>query len=74
MMHKVVDVESTTVIVENVCPFCGDIGQVKVSKSGYEAWQQGAFIQEAFPNLSPNCRELLMTGICPTCWDKSFDA
>lgn len=31
-------------------------------------YQRGALIQEAFPNLSPELREFVMTGITPDEW------
>ncbi len=35
-------------------------------------WQSGEFIQDAFPYLNANQRELIKTGIHPECWDKMF--
>lgn len=36
------------------------------------AWQQGEFIQNAFPRLSADDREIMISGTHPTCWDKMF--
>ena len=36
-------------------------------------WQAGELIQNAFPNLSADDREFLMTGITPEEWDKAFN-
>jgi hypothetical protein len=45
---------------------------VFVNEADYWDWQDGALAQDAFPYLSADDRELLISGICPTCWEKSF--
>lgn len=35
-------------------------------------WQSGKLIQDAMPNISPEHREFLMTGISPQEWDDIF--
>lgn len=37
--------------------------------SGMEKRRNGALIQHAFPNLSPEHREMLVSRICPSCFD-----
>ena len=37
-----------------------------------EAWQEGKLIQDALPRLSPNMRELLISGLCGSCFEKIF--
>lgn len=43
------------------------------SAVGWSAWQKGAFIQEALPELSAEDREFLLTGISPEGWAEEFD-
>ena len=43
-----------------------------VSVQGLEAWRGGELIQNALPELNTDQRELLISGTCPTCWDKMF--
>lgn len=38
----------------------------------YKAWAAGALIQDAFPELSDDEREFIMTGITPQEWDAEF--
>lgn len=38
----------------------------------YDAWEAGLLIQEAMPNLTPNQREFLLTGITEEEWDAEF--
>ena len=51
------------------CPFCGRENSINVCDS---AWQNGALVQDAFPYLLADEREMLISGICPTCWDDTF--
>lgn len=59
-------------IVETKCPLCNKVHYVECSEEGYKALQEGEFAQVALPDLSPEEREMLMSGICPQCWDLMF--
>ena len=59
-------------IVTRPCPFCKRGHEVEVNESDYWDWDDGVHVQDAFPYLSAGERELLVSGICPTCWDKMF--
>lgn len=37
--------------------------------NGLHALSRGALMQNAFPNLNPNWREMLISRICPLCFD-----
>lgn len=52
------------------CVWCNESSSVRVSVDGYNAWIAGALVQDAFPALSADCRELLKTGIHPECFNK----
>ena len=54
------------------CPFCGETNYVLVREEDYIAWQNGELAQIAFPYLSTDEREMLISGICPACWDAMF--
>ena len=58
--------------VVTVCPFCGKVNEVGVNEMDYWDWQDGALVQNAFPYLSADEREALISGICPKCWNKMF--
>ena len=49
------------------CPFCGHENSINVCEEDYSAWQNGALVQDAFPYLLADEREMLISGICPTC-------
>ena len=60
------------VCVITACPFCGHANEVEVNEMDYLDWQDGELAQVAFPYLSADEREMLISGICPTCWDEMF--
>ena len=63
-----------TTAVEVKCVVCGARHVVIVPVAGYRRWSSGqAHIQDALPGLTDEERELLMSGICPVCWDKLFE-
>lgn len=60
---------STMITLENTCPFCAQSSWVTVPVEGFIRWQAGAYVQTAFPDLSPDQREILISGAHPDCWD-----
>lgn len=59
--------------VETVCPLCHKKTIICVREKDYEEWLNSTKnIQDIFPYLSANAREMLQTGICPICWDSIF--
>ena len=67
-----VKVNYKEVCVVTRCPFCGRGNEVEVNESDYWDWNDGELVQVAFPYLSADEREMLISGICPTCWNKTF--
>lgn len=63
---------SDTVTLKPVCPICSATNSVTVSAVAFKAWQSGVFAQVAFPELEAEIREMLITGICPPCWEDMF--
>lgn len=56
------------------CPICGKATFISVKMEDYINWTENDYlIQDAFPYLSAEERECLITGICPTCWEKMFN-
>ena len=52
----------------NICPFCGEVNHVWVNEIDYAQWKNGTLAQDAFPYLSTDEREILISGVCPICW------
>lgn len=53
-----------------ICFHCKELGQVLVDADGYRKWSAGYLIQDAFPGLSLEVREQLISGTHPECWNK----
>lgn len=45
---------------------------LNVTQAQLDAWVDGMLIQDAMPQLTPEHREFLMTGITPAEWDSVF--
>ena len=58
------------ITIDKKCPFCGAANSVTANLKDYKAWQQGTLIQDAMPYLSVDDRELFITGVCSSCWNK----
>ena len=54
--------------IETMCPFCGKKQIVTVKSEDYDKWENGELVQIAFPYLTSNERETLITGICDNCF------
>ena len=59
--------------VETICPQCGKPHTIEVKSKDYYEYKLGKHVQEAFPYLSADEREMLLTGLCKKCWDKLFE-
>lgn len=54
--------------------FTGEINtlEINVTQEQLDKWHNGALIQNAMPNIPPEHREFIMTGITPDEWNKMF--
>jgi hypothetical protein len=46
--------------------------EVLVNVDDYNQWQGGKLVQDAFPYLSADEREILISGTCGPCFDAMF--
>lgn len=51
------------------CVICERKSVITMPAEALRRWQAGEFIQVAWPDSTPDERELLMTGTHPDCWD-----
>lgn len=51
---------------------CGKDTSLRVQGADLFRYNQGARIQEAFPEMPPAERELLISGTCGECWAEMF--
>lgn len=61
-----------TKVTCRTCIHCRKSAELVLPTPQVEAWKAGARVQDAFPNLDVDTRELLITGTHPACWDEMF--
>ena len=61
-------------LVGRKSPFSGKSHEMEidVSEKQITLWMEGALIQDVMPNLTPDEREFIMTGITAAEWDEAF--
>ena len=60
------------IVIAQACPFCGQQYEGCFDTPAFDAWQNGALIQDVMPDVPATSREWLISGICPDCQDKVF--
>ena len=61
--------------ITRICPFTSRVNVRHVegaTPEGIAAWKNGKCIQDALPEVSPEEREVIMTGITPAMWEHVF--
>ena len=62
---------SDTIIVKTrPCTVCNQYEVWSLDCEAVTRWQEGENIQSAFPDMSAEDREVLISGTHPVCWDK----
>lgn len=59
-------------LVQAVCSSCKNSVELLVNADDWMDWKRGKLIQDAMPYLSVSEREILISGICGTCFDNMF--
>lgn len=59
-----------TILMTPKCANCAEIVPFRVWKTDLELRKKGAMIQNAFPYVTADKRELLVSGLCGKCFDK----
>lgn len=54
------------------CQVCSKTSEFELDTEKLRQWQAGAFIQDVFPEMTMNNRELLTSGTHPKCWEELF--
>jgi len=54
------------------CGRCFETQHITVGAADLRNWEQGELIQNAMPYLSADEREIMISGICGTCFDNMF--
>ena len=57
-----------TIEIITSCTFCGEPNVITISEEEYTNYYiKGMLIQDAMPDLTATEREMLISGICPSC-------
>jgi hypothetical protein len=58
-------------LIQKTSPMTGKINEMEipVTKEQMEAWEGGALIQQAMPQLTPSQREFMISGATDSDWD-----
>ena len=64
---------SEQAIYETSCPFCEKMSRLSYRPESLIAYRNGMNIIEAFPEMNKFERELLISGICFDCQEKTFN-
>lgn len=67
-------INDNEVSIRCTCPICGEYNYVTVNKKDYDKHLENprAFVNDLYPYLSVDDRELLISGTCSKCWDEIF--
>lgn len=61
-------------LIRRTSPFSGKsrVMNIPVTEDQLERWQNGELIQNVMPNLTPDQREFIISGITSEEWDEAF--
>lgn len=71
--HETLSTQDSKTIISATCVDCGKTQQFEVATAHYDAWSNGALIQNALPEVPLEQREILISGMCSVCFDLLFD-
>lgn len=54
------------------CLGCGDWKIVVMTQDQLQRWRKGEPLQDVFPDWSPEDRQRLISGTCPSCWEEMW--
>lgn len=60
------------ILLRKKCSVTGEIYEVAVPHTDYVDWEHGKLAPKAFPQLTTDQREFIMTGSTPAEWAKMF--
>ena len=63
---------STIAVETRPCQMCGKTSVVRLDEEKFNRWRQGEHIQNVWPEMSADNREVLISGTHPACWDRLF--
>lgn len=70
--HSYCHFKNGTTRIVVTCLQCKQYHVFILNTTDYLNWQRGALIQDVLTELSPDERELLISGFCSKCFDQKF--
>ena len=64
-------IERTTIVAVD-CIRCKERQHITTKTEDLDSWENGELIQNAMPYLTADEREVLISGVCGTCFDNMF--
>lgn len=71
MNHKLA-IHEEHITFFRTCMHCREETAITVDVASYDAWRGGELIQDVWPELDADIRELYISGTHPSCWDEMF--
>ena len=59
-------------VVTPACLGCGDTAVFVMTAEQHARYRAGEHVQRIFPHWSPEDREMLISGTCPSCWEEMW--
>ena len=54
------------------CDHCPELVAITVTHDQVRRWLKGDYVQDVFASLTPDEREMLLSRVCGSCWDRMF--
>jgi hypothetical protein len=70
--HTAVTLSGDRILIGVHCTKCGTAHEFAVPATNYFRWRNGELVQNAFPEIPREGRELLVSGSCDACFNKQF--
>lgn len=67
-----ISTDNDKAILIRQCDMCKRRTVIAVDRLALIAWENGRLIQDVWPEISADIREVLMTGFDPRCWESLF--
>lgn len=59
-----------TLYTTKKCQVCGKQSELQLDPTKVQRWEDGVHVQNVWPEMSPEDRELLISGTHPHCWNQ----
>lgn len=70
--HTVLTLSGDRILIGVHCTQCGTGHEFTVTAPNYFRWRNGELVQNAFPEIPREDRELLVSGTCGECFNNQF--